>query len=173
MIYSCRKCGREFQWEEAVSFCPFCGNAYASFAVASPSPATRVVIGSDSERTVQEKYWRMSHKEIDGTIRLLGALLPTEENVQPCQFDLHEWLQQQKRCRSARQFKKNCDSFLSKIASFLQQERFWRGTGRSSGHERSGGQNSGYLPLHSQNFGAGDRASPNAVISQRVQVFHF
>lgn len=124
MIYSCRKCGREFQWEEAVSFCPFCGNAYASFAVASPAPATRVVIGSDSERTVQEKYWRMSHKEIDDTIRLLGALLPTEENVQPCQFDLHEWLQQQKRCRSARQFKKNCDSFLSKIASFLQQERF-------------------------------------------------
>lgn len=124
MIYSCRKCGREFQWEEAVSFCPFCGNAYAPSAAASPAPATRVVIGSDSERNVQEKYWRMSHKEIDGTIKLLGALLPAEENFQPCQLDLHEWLQQQKRCRSARQFKKNCDSFLSKIASFLQQERF-------------------------------------------------
>ena len=55
--YLCSRCGRVFSHEETLSFCPFCGTAYSQ-AAQPIQTATRIVISSDSERTVQEKYWR-------------------------------------------------------------------------------------------------------------------
>lgn len=120
MTYQCNRCGRAFSCNETISFCPFCGTAYAMQSVVQPPVTTRIVIGSDSERTVQEKYWRMSRLEINRVLSMLDDQIPDEDQYEDLQLDLDEWLTSQKRCRSTTQFKQHCDAFLGKIASFLQ-----------------------------------------------------
>lgn len=56
--------GRGFDSSEGILFCPFCGTAYQDSAPAQQETTTRIVIGSDSERTVQEKYWELTRGEI-------------------------------------------------------------------------------------------------------------
>lgn len=79
MDYSCPKCSRVFSCAEAISFCPFCGTAYASAPGASAVSTTRIVIGSDSERAVQEKYWNLTHAEISLVLSALEGRLPSHE----------------------------------------------------------------------------------------------
>lgn len=79
MDYSCPKCSRVFSCAEAIFFCPFCGTAYASAPGASAVSTTRIVIGSDSERAVQEKYWNLTHAEISLVLSALEGRLPSHE----------------------------------------------------------------------------------------------
>lgn len=120
MTYLCNRCGRAFSCDETISFCPFCGTAYAIQNIAQQPVTTRIVIGSDSEKTVQEKYWRMSRLEINRVLSMLDDQIPDEEQYEDRQLDLDEWLMSQKHCRSTTLFKQHCDAFLGKIASFLQ-----------------------------------------------------
>ncbi len=82
MNYQCAKCGRELVWNETLSFCPFCGHAYAS--VTAPQTVTqRIVIGADGERTVQEKYWQKSQQEMKNAIRKIRYSLPHFREERP------------------------------------------------------------------------------------------
>ena len=85
MIYQCKRCGRDFTCDMQLSFCPFCGTAYFASASA-PAPVSvtqRIVIGSDGERTVQEKYWRESRQMIHRVIHLLGESIPQFSEPRP------------------------------------------------------------------------------------------
>lgn len=115
MSYSCKKCGRAFDCEERISFCPFCGAAYAAAAALGMPPTTRIVIGSDSERTVQEQYWRMAHRTILGTLVLLEKRIPDDWEYEREQLDLETWQHEQKKCSSVAQFKWECETLLHKI----------------------------------------------------------
>ena len=85
MIYQCKRCGRDFACDMQLSFCPFCGTAYfASASAPAPAPVTqRIVIGSDGERTVQDKYWRESRQMIRCAIRLMGESIPQFSEPRP------------------------------------------------------------------------------------------
>jgi len=76
--YLCSRCGRGFSYEETVSFCPFCGTAYSAAAapVNAASGTMRIVIGSDSERTIQERYWRDSKASLYSFMDTLYSFLP-------------------------------------------------------------------------------------------------
>ena len=119
MTYQCNRCGRAFGCEETISFCPFCGTAYAMQSAIPQPMTTRIVIGSDSERTVQEKYWRMARIELHDALSALDAQIPDEDDHENQQLDLDEWLHRQKKCRSTGQFKQNCDMFIRKISAAL------------------------------------------------------
>lgn len=119
MTYQCNRCGRAFSCAETISFCPFCGTAYALQSVIQQPVTTRIVIGSDSEKTVQEKYWRMARIELHDALASLDAQIPDEDEHEDRQLDLDEWLHRQKKCRSATQFKQHCDAFINKISSTL------------------------------------------------------
>lgn len=119
MTYQCNRCGRAFSCDETISFCPFCGTAYALQSVVQQPVTTRIVIGSDSEKTVQEKYWRMVRIELHDALASLDAQIPDGDEREERQLDLDEWLHQQKKCRSAIQFKQHCDAFINKISSAL------------------------------------------------------
>jgi len=120
MIYPCSRCGRNFSCEDTISFCPFCGTPYAQPAASIKPTDMRIVIGSDSERTVQEKYWRLSRNALCQALSSLDDLITDEQNLEHFHLDLNEWLRHQKRCRSTIQFKQQCDSFLQRISSALQ-----------------------------------------------------
>lgn len=120
MTYLCSKCGRTFLCEETISFCPFCGTAYSAVAAPQIPASLRMVIGSDSERTVQEKYWRMARSTIRHELSALHDLIPEKTDCAPQQLDLSHWLYQQKRCRSTTHFKQQCDLFLQKISLSLR-----------------------------------------------------
>ena len=85
MLYQCTRCGRGFSNDESLSFCPFCGTAYFSASsAAAPLIATqRIVIGSDGERTIQEKYWKESQRAIHGIIYKLKSSLPRFSEERP------------------------------------------------------------------------------------------
>lgn len=76
MNYSCSSCGRAFICDETISFCPFCGRAYAAAGVQASAATQRIVIGSDSERTVQEKYWKKAQAEVNNSLLRLRRSLP-------------------------------------------------------------------------------------------------
>lgn len=120
MTYQCNRCGRAFNCQDTISFCPFCGTAYAQQNSTPLLITSRIVIGSDSERTIQEKYWRMTRAEMHQILFSLDGLIPDEDEYEEQQLDLDEWLKCQKRCRSTGQFKKHCDEFLYKISSAMQ-----------------------------------------------------
>lgn len=120
MTYQCNRCGRAFSCDETISFCPFCGTAYALQSVVQQPVTTRIVIGSDSERTVQEKYWRKARIELHDALASLDAQIPDEDEREERQLDLDEWLHQQKKCRSAIQFKQHCDAFVNRISLALK-----------------------------------------------------
>lgn len=74
MKYICLKCGRGLEIDEDISYCPFCGNAYQ--LAASAPQAMQIVIGSDSERTIQEKYWKRTREAMTSVLFRLSASLP-------------------------------------------------------------------------------------------------
>lgn len=76
--YLCSRCGRSFHCEENISFCPFCGTAYAATAMPAnnASGVMRIVVGSDGERTIQEKYWREARSALYEYVDSLYGLLP-------------------------------------------------------------------------------------------------
>lgn len=119
MTYLCSKCGRTFLCEETISFCPFCGTAYSPAAAPQVPSSVRIVIGSSSERTVQEKHWHLARGTICQAISTLSSLIPNKQDCTPRSLDLNQWLCQQKRCRSTTQFKQQCDAFLERISFLL------------------------------------------------------
>lgn len=84
MKYTCSKCNRTIKWREGLLFCPFCGSAYQTVVQnavqpavqAEPIAATRIVVGSDSERTIQEKYWKEAQTAITDCLTNLKKSLP-------------------------------------------------------------------------------------------------
>ena len=78
MEYICKNCYRTFVYNQDVAFCPFCGHAYN--LITTPQQinqvVTRVIIGSDSEKTIQEKYWKESQNTIRRIISMLFYQLP-------------------------------------------------------------------------------------------------
>lgn len=74
MIYTCSSCSRTLEFGEEISFCPFCGNAYQKKEQAVA--VTKIVIGSDSERTIQEKYWNYTRKAVHAALDNLKESLP-------------------------------------------------------------------------------------------------
>lgn len=116
MVYSCKKCRRSFECPDAISYCPFCGTAYDG----DVSGTTRIVIGSDSERTVQERYWRQTDLEIQRMLRLLKQELPDPDDVEKQSIDLQEWSRVQGRCTSVVQFEKRFQALLNQIDAGMQ-----------------------------------------------------
>lgn len=74
MHYTCSNCGRTLNLGEELSFCPFCGNSYHGAAQAIST--TRIVIGSDSKKTIQEKYWNLARESVQHTLNRLKKSLP-------------------------------------------------------------------------------------------------
>lgn len=114
MIYSCAHCTRTFECAENISYCPFCGNAYGATVSVSQNQV-RIVIGSDSEKTIQEKYWHMARYDLISVLEHLQENLRSDDERQKQKLDFMEWLHQQRKCRSVLQFKKNCDSYLLRL----------------------------------------------------------
>lgn len=56
--YTCLYCNRVLELDEKISHCPFCGTPYANHSPTNPISEIKMIIGSDGERTIQEKYWR-------------------------------------------------------------------------------------------------------------------
>lgn len=95
MDYNCSRCGRLFACAETISFCPFCGQAYMGVAQSVQAITQRIVIGSDSERTIQEKYWKSAQAAISSVLlrlrRSLPHFTPEEEKAEikvPKQYEL-------------------------------------------------------------------------------------
>lgn len=79
MKHTCPKCNRTIKWREALLFCPFCGSPYQAAvqnAVQAAPIAARIVIGSDSERTIHEKYWKEVQAAVTDLLKALKASLP-------------------------------------------------------------------------------------------------
>lgn len=76
MRYVCSRCGRGLEMNEELSFCPFCGEAYQASARPVQTAAMRIVVGSNSEKTIQEKYWNRTRAAVNDTLNRLGASLP-------------------------------------------------------------------------------------------------
>lgn len=123
MTYSCGRCGKMFCCEESISYCPFCGAAYGASQSKDASPVTRIVIGSDSERTVQERYWQMARGAIAGTMMQLESWLPDSEDYPQAELDLDSWWEKQRKCSSTAQFKRQCEVLLRRIEKLLQTEK--------------------------------------------------
>ena len=120
MLYACRNCGRSFECGEAISFCPFCGEAYDCV---QKQNTMRVVIGSDSERTIQEKYWRMVRDDLEMLFLLLREpLIKHKKDYEPQSLNLHAWMQKQKKSASISGFFHNCDRYLDRLKAALNRE---------------------------------------------------
>lgn len=83
MNYQCMRCNKSFSCDENLLFCPFCGNAYQATAVAPQVVTQRIVIGSDSERTIQEKYWKEAQTATNRILRNLKFSLPRYKEERP------------------------------------------------------------------------------------------
>ena len=121
MDYTCPHCDRAFSCELQLSFCPFCGAAYARPAGNTMVP-NRIVIGSDSERTIQEKYWQLTHRKLELVLSLIERDIPGVTTYQPRQIDAAAWLKRQAKCSATEQLAKNCDAFLEQIAAAMKPE---------------------------------------------------
>lgn len=76
MKYVCLRCHRTIEWNEELSFCPFCGNGYRTTTQAQSASTMKIVMGSDSEKTIQEKYWKRSRDAVSDALSRLRASLP-------------------------------------------------------------------------------------------------
>lgn len=76
MKYTCAKCNSTIKWHEPLLFCPFCGSSYQAAVQTAPIAATRIVVGSDSERTIQKKYWREAQAVVTLLLKTLKENLP-------------------------------------------------------------------------------------------------
>ena len=126
MDYNCSRCGRSFSCGETISFCPFCGQAYAGGATLQHSFSQRIVIGSDSERTVQEKYWKSTQAAISSALLRLQRELPRfqlekaeEEITVPKQYELPPLhlrdFKALKNCTSVASFKMQLESYITRM----------------------------------------------------------
>ncbi len=120
MTYSCGKCGRLFECEDTISFCPFCGTAYAAAGASSAVSNVRIVIGSDSERTVEERYWDAAQTKIERIFRLLRKLIPDARKLEMRRLSLEVCERKWGRCSSIAQFKQQCDKLLRRIENLLR-----------------------------------------------------
>lgn len=126
MNYSCSRCGRTFICDETISFCPFCGQAYAAASVGAGVVMQRIVISSDSERIVQEKYWRRAQSNLHSALQHLRHSLPRfakereeEETEVPevyrCEPVHAMEFVDLKRCTSVAAFKGKMGAYLSNL----------------------------------------------------------
>ena len=115
MHYLCPACQRTIDYPETLSFCPFCGVSYGREA---PMPV-RIAITSDGERTVQEKYWRLSRAVCQSVLRTLHSLLLESYSLEPAELDFMNWLGEQRRYSSVRQFVRACDDYLQHLQDRL------------------------------------------------------
>ena len=83
MLYQCTRCGKEFSSDESLSFCPFCGSPYAAAQPEHQVITQRVVIGTDGERAVQEKYWKATQNVLDRMMQNLRYSLPRFSQERP------------------------------------------------------------------------------------------
>ena len=120
MLYSCKACGRGFDSSEGISFCPFCGTAYQDSAPAQRETTTRIVIGSDSERTVQEKYWELTRGEIFELRIAWSAKIPDLRSFDRARICVPWWDFSSRRCTSNAELARRCDQLLTKIGEYLQ-----------------------------------------------------
>ena len=122
MLHICPACQRTIDYPEPFAFCPFCG---ASYAHAAPAPAMpgRIVIGSDSERTVQEKYWKVSHLVYQSVLDTQQTMLDKRYPLKPLGLDFMCWLIEHRQCPSVRQFIRACDAFLQQLQDHLSQHQ--------------------------------------------------
>lgn len=120
MLYTCRACGRGFDFGEAVSFCPFCGAAYQASAPAPRETTMRIVIGSDSERTVQEKYWQLTRGEIFALRTTWSAKIPNLRSFDRARIRVPWSDFSSRRCTSSAELARRCDRLMTKIGGYLQ-----------------------------------------------------
>lgn len=132
MKYVCLKCGRELDMNEELSFCPFCGNAYRE--VSQAPTAMKIVIGSDSEKTIQEKYWKRTRDAVNDTLSRLRASLPrfskiseaeaSQKEETPKQYQTHlleKWkLSELECCTSLAEFCAKMKDILGKVETEYQ-----------------------------------------------------
>ena len=130
------------------------------------SQPRRIVIGSDSERAVQEKYWNLTHAEISLVLSALEGRLPSHEEYTLRQLNVRGWLISQSKRSSTAQFRGGCDAFLGRDHAGFSVGPFRR-AGRPAHRHRSNGQSHGrYLPAAAKRHPAGGRftaASPACV----------
>ena len=129
MEYNCMKCGRSFICEDTISFCPFCGQAYKSESVASSVPVQKIIIASDSERSIQEKYWKMTQASISAALRRLWHETPrfvpereededeikTPEKYKIIPLNIRDFVSL-KQCTSMASFRKKLEEYVSALA---------------------------------------------------------
>ena len=134
MDYRCSRCGRTFFYGEIVSFCPFCGQAYNVFSAGDSTLSVvqnagnmRISIGSDSEKTIQEKYWKLTLVSLNSAMYLLRYGLPrfsperearddqyvkTPEEYETARLDIYKFMAL-KNSTSFAMFRKNLEGYLS------------------------------------------------------------
>ena len=66
MDYFCSNCKQKYGFDVEVKYCPFCGKPYRAEDPQAKADTLRIVIGSDSERTIENKYWDASRKCLSG-----------------------------------------------------------------------------------------------------------
>ena len=64
MDYYCNNCNSNFKCDIEVKYCPFCGQSYHEEDRKAKPNTLRIVIGSDSERTIENKYWAAARESI-------------------------------------------------------------------------------------------------------------
>lgn len=141
MKFTCSTCHRTMEWNEELFFCPFCGKAYRG----SEQPATmKITVGSDSERTIQEKYWNRTRTAIRDAMVQLWSSLPrfskiTEEEASqmketPQQYQAqlleNEELSELECCTSTAGFRLEMKKILENVEREYQRrctlEKLWK-----------------------------------------------
>lgn len=129
MRYVCSGCGRGLEMNEELSFCPFCGEAYQASARPVQTAAMRIVVGSDSEKTIQEKYWNRTRAAVNDTLNRLRASLPrfskvcedeaSQEEKTPPKYQTHRLqnreLSELGRCASTAGFRSKMKKILETV----------------------------------------------------------
>lgn len=65
MQYFCRHCGKTAVIDSEILFCPFCGMSFHADQKPQMNDQVRIVIGSDSERNIENKYWSEAEDALD------------------------------------------------------------------------------------------------------------
>lgn len=117
--YICAACGKRMNLDESPAFCPFCGRPYGQVApqsFVSPVNTTRIVIGSDSERTIQEKYWHSAQEILQACTTCMINAIPQPMLSRTEDFgDDEAFLRDLRKGRSNRAFRDRCDARLQEL----------------------------------------------------------
>lgn len=144
MDYRCSRCGRTLSYGETVSFCPFCGQAYHALSLGENASLAalnegngRISIGSDSERTIQEKYWKLTQGSLCSAMHLLQCSLPrfsTEreaseakdvkvpEEYKVARLDIQKFMRL-RNSTSFVMFRKNLEEYLADLDTACKQRK--------------------------------------------------